>query len=122
MTDVSHEAGVDWLDYTASALLIDLDNDGDQDMVATVHPLVVFACNVGLGVFEIRNTLRVVNAAHSLSAADYDEDGIWIYTFVAMLPVPIPVICLRPRPTTMPTMVRPMPCSTTVIFSSQRDG
>ncbi|MEQ8837367.1 MAG: VCBS repeat-containing protein, partial [Lacipirellulaceae bacterium] len=32
--DRSREAGVDWLEQTSSALFLDLDNDGDQDLAA----------------------------------------------------------------------------------------
>jgi hypothetical protein len=75
-TDVSHAAGVDWLDHTSSALLVDLDNDGDQDLVAaTVRGLLVME-NGGNGHFQLRATLPPADTdLQSLSAADYDNDG-----------------------------------------------
>lgn len=75
-TDRSREAGVDWLDHSASALLVDLDNDGDQDLViATAHRVLV-SSNDGAGHFELAAVVKVVaNGPHALSAIDYDQDG-----------------------------------------------
>jgi hypothetical protein len=75
-TDRSHEAGVDWLDRTASALFVDLNNDGRQDLiVATFSGLVVME-NDGQGRFALKATLPMVdNDVQSLSAVDYDNDG-----------------------------------------------
>ena len=72
-TDRSAEAGVDWLDHTTSALLVDLDNDGDQDLVAaTVSGLLAFE-NDSTGQFEERARLPPLSSdCQSLSAADYD--------------------------------------------------
>ena len=73
--DVSPQAGVDLLDYTRSALLIDIDNDGDQDLVVgTLYSLLLFG-NDGGGVFTLRESIAEADAALSLAAADYDEDG-----------------------------------------------
>ena len=75
-TDVSAAAGVDWLEWTPSALLIDLDNDGDQDLIAATRELLVLAANDGGGRFTVRRRLpRVVASPASLAAADYDRDG-----------------------------------------------
>ena len=75
-TDRSQEAGVDWLDHTSSALLVDLDNDGDQDLVAAVNPSVLVMENDSQGRFRQRAVLHVADEdLYSLSAVDYDEDG-----------------------------------------------
>jgi hypothetical protein len=73
--DVSREAGVDWLDVTQSALLIDLDNDGDQDLVTTIGWGVIVQSNDGKGRFTREVTLPVITSNMSLVAADYDLDG-----------------------------------------------
>ena len=73
--DVSREAGVDWLEATRSALLIDLDNDSDQDIVIATIGNVVVAANDGTGRFKLRCVLGVNDDAMSLSACDYDNDG-----------------------------------------------
>ena len=75
-TDRSHEAGVDWLDHTSSALLVDLDNDGDQDLVAAVNPTVLIMENDSTGKFKKRAQLHSADGdLYSLSAVDYDDDG-----------------------------------------------
>ena len=75
-TDVSATAGVDWLEWTPSALLIDLDNDGDQDLVAATRELLLLAENDGKGRFRLRRRMpRVVASPASLAAADHDADG-----------------------------------------------
>ncbi len=75
-TDRSEWAGVDWLDATSSALLVDLDNDSDQDLVlATLVGLLIMA-NDSAGRFELKAILPTGDAdMQSLSAADYDNDG-----------------------------------------------
>jgi hypothetical protein len=75
-TDVSMRARVDWLDSTSSALFVDLDNDGDQDLVlATLSGLLVMQ-NDGAARFDLVGTLPTGGAdMQSLSAADYDNDG-----------------------------------------------
>lgn len=75
VTDVSAESGVDWLNFTSAALMIDFDNDGDQDLVLSTIPDVIFAENDGQGHFRIRSSLRVTFSGLSISAADYDNDG-----------------------------------------------
>ena len=76
VVDRSHEAGVDWLEQTSSALIVDLDNDGDQDLVtATAEGLLVMENN-GAGKFRLQSTLATRdNDTKSLSAADFDDDG-----------------------------------------------
>jgi len=72
--DVSHEWHVDWLESTRSALFIDLDNDGDQDLAAAILGGVVIASNEG-NRFVIQDVLETNDDTTSLAAADYDSDG-----------------------------------------------
>jgi len=75
-TDRSSWAGVDLIDHTSSALFVDLDNDGDQDLVATVNPVVLVFENDSTGRFRQRAILRPADRDfYGLSAADYDDDG-----------------------------------------------
>ncbi len=76
VTDRSHEAGVDWLDHVTSALFVDLDNDGDQDLVlGTKGPLVLME-NDGRGHFAMKALLPLTDTdVQSISAVDYDNDG-----------------------------------------------
>jgi len=73
--DVSAEAGVDFLDDSAGALLIDLDNDGDQDLVVAIDPNLQIAENDGTGRFKLHPPLEVNTDSLSICAADYDADG-----------------------------------------------
>jgi hypothetical protein len=75
-TDRSAEYGVDWLDNTSSALLIDLDGDGDQDLVAALAVRVVLMENVEGRHFRQRAVLDANGFdKQSITAADYDSDG-----------------------------------------------
>ena len=72
--DASKALGVDLLDYTASALFVDLDQDGDRDLVvATGHGVVGFENRPGQAfrrVFDVPGT-----DCTSLAAADIEGDG-----------------------------------------------
>jgi hypothetical protein len=75
--EISAKAQVDWVDNTRAALFLDVDNDGDQDLVISVGANLVIGYNDGNGVFSERVPLRKLDEPHiySLSAADYDQDG-----------------------------------------------
>jgi hypothetical protein len=76
LRDVSAAAGVDWWDQTQSALFVDFDNDGDQDLAIAVIWGVIFMANDGRGVFEVRATqLTPEGMPYALAAADVDADG-----------------------------------------------
>lgn len=74
-SDVSEQWGVDWLEDARSALLVDLDNDGDQDLVVSTLANLVVASNEQNRRFRVRTVLPTSEAAMSLAAADYDRDG-----------------------------------------------
>jgi hypothetical protein len=75
MRDVSADAGVDWLENSTAALLVDLDNDRDQDLVITTQSSLVIMENDGQGVFTSRQNLPNVPLGFSPSASDFDLDG-----------------------------------------------
>ncbi len=74
-TDRSAESGVDWLEGSRSALFVDLDNDGDQDLVVATFNALLFMENDRTGKFTTKNTMRACRNGFSLSAADFDQDG-----------------------------------------------
>ena len=75
LLDVSADAGVNWLENSRSALLVDLDNDGDQDLAVAVLGGIVIASGNGQGKFSIHDVLPTADDVMSLSAADFDQDG-----------------------------------------------
>ena len=58
-TDRSREAGVDWLDLSVSALLVDLDNDGDQDLVIVTDHRLLVSSNDGTGHFKVSVVVEI---------------------------------------------------------------
>jgi hypothetical protein len=75
MVDVSAAAGVDWLDNSTGALLVDLDNDGDPDLAVATQRAFLIMENDGAGHFTLRTRLSNVALGYSPTAADYDSDG-----------------------------------------------
>ena len=74
--DQSQAAGVDYLDQTASALFVDLDNDGDQDLALATFEGVVVLGNDGGGKVSQQAHVRLADSdLHALSAVDFDNDG-----------------------------------------------
>ena len=74
-TDRSAEYGVDYLDRTSGALIVDLDNDLDQDMVLGTPAGVLLLENDGQGRFVLRLVLPAYFDVQSLTVSDYDNDG-----------------------------------------------
>lgn len=81
VTDRAKEAGVDLLDMTRACLLVDMDNDGDQDLVLSIRNATVIYENDGKGNFGGSEHKPVLNARtgtpsefYSMAAADYDHN------------------------------------------------
>lgn len=75
MRDVASAAGVDWLENTTSALLVDFDNDGDPDLALATQRGFFVMENDGSGKFGMRSRLTELANGYSPSAADVDNDG-----------------------------------------------
>jgi hypothetical protein len=75
LRDVSSESGADWLDTCASALLVDLDNDGNRDLAVAQEWRILLMSNDGKGRFQLEFGTSSKAQSFSLAAADYDLDG-----------------------------------------------
>lgn len=75
MKEVSETWGCDWLEDSRSALLVDLDNDGDQDLVIGLYRGVAFFSNENEQRFQLRLVLPTHESVMHLCAVDYDMDG-----------------------------------------------
>jgi Tfp pilus assembly protein PilF/peroxiredoxin len=79
-TDITDAAGVGVLDSTSQSLFVDVDNDGDQDLVLVTRTGLLLFTNDGKGHFtEVKDAFRFKGALRgsptSVSMADYDKDG-----------------------------------------------
>lgn len=75
LRDATTASGLGHLDATQGALFLDLDNDGDQDLVASMPSGLVFFENAGNARFTPRARSPVAQAGYSLAAADFDRNG-----------------------------------------------
>ena len=75
LNDTSSESGADWMDLTRSALILDLDNDADQDLVVCQGWYVLIMLNSGAGRFQVSQQIRCRGGSYSIVSADYDNDG-----------------------------------------------
>ena len=75
LNDQADASQVDWVQDSRSALLIDLDNDSDQDLVVAFLGGVLMASNDGSGKFAIKAMIPTSEDLMSISAADFDNDG-----------------------------------------------
>jgi hypothetical protein len=75
LEDRSLTAGVAALDFSRSALFVDLDNDGNQDLVVSTAARILFFAGDGKGGFTLRTETEAGRGSYSLAAADYDNDA-----------------------------------------------
>ncbi|MEE2939017.1 MAG: VCBS repeat-containing protein [Planctomycetota bacterium] len=76
--NVADEHGVAWLDDTKGVLLLDMDGDGDDDVVSALGPVIVVQENAGEGPFPVTGMLRAPDEAsfYSIAAARLDGDAV----------------------------------------------
>ncbi len=77
VVDGTIAARANWLDRSLSALFLDIDNDGDQDLAVALNADIGLGINDGTGVFTSWGKLEGTGEEEifSLSAADPDLDG-----------------------------------------------
>jgi len=73
--DFSKQSNVDVLDQSHAALIIDVDNDGDQDLIISTDESLVMLSNKGDMTFQLEHRMILGANAQSISAADFDQDG-----------------------------------------------
>ena len=73
--DASAESGADWMDFSPSALALDLDQDGDRDLIVAMQFELLMMRNDGSARFELAATVPLISQTFSINAADYDLDG-----------------------------------------------
>ena len=73
--DKAAQAGVDLLDNSTAALIVDIDNDRRQDLVIATDSRLVLMSNSPQTRFNLEHRLRIGHGTQSLSAGDYDQDG-----------------------------------------------
>ncbi len=75
--DISAESGADLMEPCKSALFVDLDNDGNQDLlVLAIYSAVAIFQGDGQGNFAYQGAIPIAGQAYSLAAADYDNDRL----------------------------------------------
>ncbi|HAA87775.1 MAG TPA: hypothetical protein DCE22_05920 [Verrucomicrobiales bacterium] len=76
LIDASSLSGTNFRLQTQSALFLDMDNDGDQDLVIATTLGIIFLANDGRANFTVQTTKLIPESAPMcISAADYDLDG-----------------------------------------------
>lgn len=73
--DQAVASGTDLLNASRGALLVDLDNDGDQDLALTTPYATLVFANDGRGNFTLAQRLDFASGGYALTSADYDNDG-----------------------------------------------
>lgn len=73
--DVTSTSGVGFLDHALSALMLDIDNDGDQDLAVAFSGRLVILENDGRAGFSPREEVEIPDSLQSMAAADFDTDG-----------------------------------------------
>jgi hypothetical protein len=74
VSDAAAKANIDLLNRTRGVLLVDIDDDGDQDLVAVLDQVILFMANDGDAHFTETAAVPTTEPG-ALSAADYDLDG-----------------------------------------------
>ena len=74
--DVSANANIDVLNNTRSALIVDLDNDGDNDLVVCATDQLLVFDNQGNANFQLATHISDVKGGYTLSAVDFDNDRL----------------------------------------------
>ncbi len=75
MRDITGKSATGWLDYCASALILDFDNDGDRDLAVSQDFKILFMDNLGGERFELALGQSTHAQTFSICAADFDLDG-----------------------------------------------
>ena len=75
LLDHTQQSRLDWLDAARSALFVDIDNDGDQDLLVSLNYSVIIFENMGDARFAKRTQIDIHSWPSSIAAADYDSDG-----------------------------------------------
>ena len=75
LRDGSVAGNVDWLDSSRGALFVDIDNDGDQDLVLALSSTLLIHENDGTGKFKVQREIPTISRLFSLNAVDFDNDG-----------------------------------------------
>jgi len=73
--DASEDFGLDWLEESRAALLLDLDNDGRDELVISFRTGVHVMRRDRDGRFQPATKLGI-DGGYSIAAADYDGDGL----------------------------------------------
>lgn len=74
--DIAPKVGLDSLDPTSSALILDLDNDGDQDLITGGDGGAAIYENQGNLTFALRARIPFSSVVDSMAAADFDDDSL----------------------------------------------
>ena len=75
LRDATKESGADWMEYSASALLVDFDNNGTRDLIVALETSVILMSNLGDGRFDLVGEMPATAQVFSMSASDFDQDG-----------------------------------------------
>jgi hypothetical protein len=86
--DVTRQAGISDFGPGGVAAFADLDNDGDEDLVAASDMRLAFYRNGGNGRFDLVRTTRPPRSVPSITIADFDRDGLVDLYLPGDAPVP----------------------------------
>lgn len=77
VVDAAKEYGVAWLDDTKGVLLLDIDSDGDDDVVSALGHVIAVQENTGEGELSMRGWCSAPDEAsfYTIAASDLNSDG-----------------------------------------------